>query len=62
MPILSNHENHDHWPKVVSNDVTEHVNALSGNVFVISGQAKGKTLLPLPVGAEKLEDYDVEFE
>ncbi|KAK6170907.1 hypothetical protein SNE40_019193 [Patella caerulea] len=55
VPLLSNDRNHDHWPKVVSTDVTKHVHSLKSNVFVVSGQAKGKTLLPLPVGAERVE-------
>ena len=56
MPLLSNDRNHDQWPKVVSQDVTRHVHNLKSNVYVVSGQAKGKTLLPLPVGAERVED------
>jgi len=33
-----------------------HVHNLKNNVFVISGQVKGKTLLPLPVGSDKIRD------
>ena len=56
VPLLSNDRNHDHWPHVVSKDVTRHVHNLKSNVYVVSGQAKGKTLLPLPVGAEKVTE------
>ncbi|XP_067673689.1 dynein beta chain, ciliary-like [Haliotis asinina] len=62
VPLLSNERNHDHWPKVVSHDVTRHVHSLKSNVYVVSGQAKGKTLLPLPVGAERVEEATVEDE
>ena len=56
VPLLSNDRNHDHWPGVVSKDVTKHVNNLKSNVYVVSGQAKGKTLLPLPVGCERISE------
>ncbi|GFN78401.1 dynein heavy chain 9, axonemal, partial [Plakobranchus ocellatus] len=56
VPLLSNERNHDKWPKVVSQDVTRHVHNLKSNVYVVSGQAKGKTLLPLPVGADRVDD------
>ncbi|WAR03796.1 DYHC-like protein [Mya arenaria] len=60
VPLLSNERNHDHWPNVVSKDVTRHVHNLKGNVFVVSGQAKGKTLLPLPVGAERVHEIELD--
>ena len=53
MPLLSNNRNHENWPSVVSQDILRHVHQLKNNVYVISGQVKGRTLLPLPVGAEK---------
>ncbi|KAJ8318719.1 LOW QUALITY PROTEIN: hypothetical protein KUTeg_003810 [Tegillarca granosa] len=60
VPLLSNERNHEQWPKVVSSDVTRHVHNLKSSVYVVSGQAKGKTLLPLPVGAEKVEEPEDE--
>ena len=53
MPLLSNNKNHENWPTVVSQDILRHVHQLKNHVYVISGQVKGRTLLPLPVGAEK---------
>lgn len=58
VPLLSNEKNHDRWPKVVSEDVKRHVHNLKSNVYVVSGQAKGKTLLPLPVGAEEVDERE----
>ncbi|XP_066917361.1 dynein beta chain, ciliary-like [Clytia hemisphaerica] len=58
VPLLSNKKNHQAWPAVVSQDVMKHVYSLKNNVFVISGQVKGKTVLPLPVGAENLSEED----
>ncbi|XP_071954573.1 dynein beta chain, ciliary-like [Antedon mediterranea] len=55
VPLLSNPRNHDSWPNVVSQDVLRHVHNLKSNVYVVAGQVKGKTLLPLPVGSEKVE-------
>lgn len=56
VPLLSNLRNHEQWPAVVSQDVLRHVHQLKSNVFVIAGQVKGKTLLPLPVGSEQVND------
>ncbi|XP_078081541.1 dynein axonemal heavy chain 9 [Mustelus asterias] len=53
VPVLTNSRNHNCWPQVVSQDVMQHVHSLKSNVFVVIGQVKGKTLLPLPVGAER---------
>ena len=56
VPLLSNSRDHEQWPAVVSQDVLRHVHQLKSNVFVIAGQVKGKTLLPLPVGSEQVSD------
>lgn len=56
VPLLSNPHNHEQWPAVVSQDVLRHVHQLKSNVFVIAGQVKGKTLLPLPVGSEQVSE------
>ena len=56
MPLLSNPRNHEQWPTVVSHDVLRHVHHLKSNVYVVAGQVKGKTLLPLPVGSERVAE------
>ena len=61
-PLLSNEKNHDQWPYVVSQDVRRHVHSLKSAVYVVSGQVKGKTLLPLPVGSDKVEEEAAEAE
>uniref|UniRef100_A0A8C3LJW7 Dynein axonemal heavy chain 9 n=1 Tax=Chrysolophus pictus TaxID=9089 RepID=A0A8C3LJW7_CHRPC len=48
VPILTNRKNHQGWPRVVSQDIIRHVHSLKSAVFVVVGQVKGKTLLPLP--------------
>ncbi|XP_039595259.1 dynein heavy chain 9, axonemal [Polypterus senegalus] len=54
-PILANKKNHRDWPDVVSQDIRRHLHGLKSSVFVVVGQVRGKTLLPLPAGAEKVE-------
>ena len=56
MPLIGNDRNHHKWPQVVSHDVMKHTGGLKGDVFVLSGQVKGKTLLPLPPQAESAAD------
>ena len=58
--MLTNEKNHEQWPAVVSQDVRRHVHTLKSNVYVVSGQVNGKTLLPLPVGTERVGESDFE--
>uniref|UniRef100_A0A8C3PRY4 Dynein axonemal heavy chain 9 n=1 Tax=Calidris pygmaea TaxID=425635 RepID=A0A8C3PRY4_9CHAR len=62
VPILTNQKNHQGWPQVVSQDIIHHVHNLKSTVFMVVGQVKGKTLLPLPAGLESIEDIDLENE
>lgn len=62
VPVLGNQKNHQNWPHVVSQDVMRHVNTLKSSTFVMAGQVRGKTLLPLPSGSEKVEYIDYESE
>jgi dynein heavy chain len=48
--MVVNGKNHEQWPQVVSQDVQRQADGLKNNVYVVSGQVKGKTLLPLPGG------------
>ncbi len=52
IPLISNNTNHQRWPQVVSGDVVRHSGGLKGDVCVLAGQVKGKTLLPIPPQAE----------
>ncbi|XP_064179132.1 dynein heavy chain 9, axonemal [Anguilla rostrata] len=60
VPVLANNRNHCEWPHVVSQDIKQHVHSLKTNVFVVAGQVKGKTLLPLPAGSERVEQAALE--
>lgn len=52
MPVVTNYNNHTNWPAVVSQDVIRHMGTLKGDVFSVSGQVKGRTLLSLPQEAD----------
>ena len=54
-PLLCNENNQKSWPDVVAEDVVRHVHSINNRVYVVSGQIRGKTLLPLPDGADKME-------
>uniref|UniRef100_A0A8D0X9B8 Dynein axonemal heavy chain 9 n=1 Tax=Sus scrofa TaxID=9823 RepID=A0A8D0X9B8_PIG len=62
IPVLTNEKNHLDWPQVVCLDVQRHAHSLQGDLLVLLEQVKGKTLLPLPVGSEKMELVDSESE
>nr|XP_023509281.1 dynein heavy chain 9, axonemal isoform X3 [Equus caballus] len=62
IPVLANQKNHLDWPHVVCQDVQRHAHSLQCDLLVILEQVKGKTLLPLPVGSEKMELVDSEKE
>ncbi|CAD7689680.1 unnamed protein product [Nyctereutes procyonoides] len=55
IPILANEKNHLDWPHVLRQDVQRHAHSLQCDLLVILEQVKGKTLLPLPLDAAKLE-------
>ena len=54
MPLVANNSNRLKWPNVVSSDLMRHVGGFKGEVFLFSGQVKGKTLLPLPPQADQM--------
>lgn len=58
MPLLSNPKNLELWPDVVAFDVLRHFHQLNGAVYVISGKSKGRTMLPLPLGARATIETD----
>lgn len=59
--MFNNVQNQIEWPKVISNDLIKHINNLKNRTYVISGQMKGKTQLPIPAGAERVSDEDLKM-
>ncbi|KAM5310557.1 dynein axonemal heavy chain 9 isoform 2-T2 [Glossophaga mutica] len=62
IPILANEKNHLDWPPVVCQDVQQHAHSLQCDLMVILEHRRGKTLLPLPAGSEKMAFWDSESE
>ena len=52
VPAVTGDINSQRWPQVVSQDVTRHTGGLKGKVFVLTGEVKGRTLLPFSPQAE----------
>lgn len=55
---MSNAANCLQWPAVVSKDVHKHMHSLKSTVYQVKGQVNGHTVLPMPVGVEKV--FEVE--
>jgi dynein heavy chain len=51
--LLQNPSNNESWPKVLSQDILRHALGIKNKVHILNGQMKGKTLLPVPIGAER---------
>lgn len=58
IPVLANEKNHLDWPHLVCQDIRHHAHSLQCDLLVILEHMKGRTLLPLPVGSEKVEFVD----
>ena len=58
VPLLSNPSNHKKWPPVIAQDVKKHVHSLKSTVYQVKGQVSGQTVLPMPVGVEKVHDAE----
>ncbi|XP_014471080.1 PREDICTED: dynein beta chain, ciliary-like [Dinoponera quadriceps] len=59
VPILSNPKNHKGWPCVVGEDVKKHVYNLRGVICQLRGKMTGQTLLPMPMGVERIFDEEL---
>lgn len=58
VPLLSNPANHTKWPAVIAKDVHKHVHSLKNTVYQVKGQVNGQTILPMPVGIDRI--FEVE--
>lgn len=58
VPLLSNPANHTTWPAVIAKDVHKHVHSLKNTVYQVKGQVNGQTILPMPVGVDRV--FEVE--
>ncbi|KAF4519850.1 hypothetical protein B566_EDAN005192, partial [Ephemera danica] len=58
VPLLSNPTNHGAWPVAVAQDVRRHVHSLKSTVYQVKGQVSGQTVLPMPVGVERVHEAE----
>lgn len=58
VPLLSNPQNHGQWPAVIAKDVHKHVHSLRNTVYQVKGQVNGQTVLPMPVGIERVSEVE----
>ncbi|KAM4626866.1 dynein axonemal heavy chain 11-like [Discoglossus pictus] len=59
LAILSNPRNYTDWPRVVLQDVKNHIEMLKVKVLNLQGLVSGRTILPFPSLAECLEDVNI---
>jgi dynein heavy chain len=58
VPLLSNPKNQHNWPRIVTEDVMKHVFELKNIVYEVRGKINGQTLLPMPVGVERVHEVE----
>uniref|UniRef100_A0A672GZT9 Dynein heavy chain tail domain-containing protein n=1 Tax=Salarias fasciatus TaxID=181472 RepID=A0A672GZT9_SALFA len=49
VPLLSNYNNQQMWPNLLSADIIRHVESICSKTSVVRGQVFGETILPLPL-------------
>ncbi|KAM8851125.1 dynein beta chain, ciliary [Spinachia spinachia] len=57
--VLSHGLKHEHWPRVVSDDIHRHLEKLRSRAVTTRGRAEGRTLLPLPLCVERARPQDI---
>lgn len=55
---MSNLKNYDKWPSVIAKDVQKHVHSLKSIVYQVKGHVNGQTVLPMPVGIDKVHEVE----
>ena len=58
VPLLSNPSNHKGWPPIVAQDVRQHVHGLKSTMCQVKGLVGGHTILPMPVGVERVDEAE----
>ncbi|ODN03963.1 Dynein beta chain, ciliary [Orchesella cincta] len=57
-PIVTSETNQDKWPETVVTDVKNQTQEICSTLYTVQGQLKGKTLLPMPVNLEQMEENE----
>ncbi|XP_053409478.1 dynein axonemal heavy chain 11 [Nycticebus coucang] len=55
VPVLSNKNNHISWSCFTSQDMDCHIEAMKNKVHILRGKMSGRTLLPIPTIAGKID-------
>jgi hypothetical protein len=58
---LTNPQNQKQWSEAIINDLVRHLSGLKNKSHEILGFMNGRTQLPIPAGAEKVTDKDIEM-
>jgi dynein heavy chain len=58
VPLLSNPTNQKKWPPVIAQDIQKQVHGLKSTVYQVKGQVSGQTVLPMPVGVERVHEAE----
>ncbi|CAG7732677.1 unnamed protein product [Allacma fusca] len=57
-PLISSAANQDKWPDTVVGDVKQHTQEITGVLYSVQGQLKGKTLLPMPLSLDAVDENE----
>lgn len=57
LPLLTCADNQDGWPDFLTKELSESLHKFTANLFVAIGQMQGRTMLPLPAGAQIAQDF-----
>ena len=57
-PIITAPSNQDKWPETVVTDVKQHTQEITGVLYSVQGQLKGKTLLPMPLSLDAVDENE----
>jgi len=50
--------NQEKWPDTVITDVKHHTQEICGVLYTVQGQLRGKTLLPMPLNMETIDENE----
>ncbi len=57
-PVVNAELNQENWPDTVVSDVKQHTQEICGVLYSVQGQLKGKTLLPMPLNTDAIDENE----
>lgn len=61
-PVVTAEVNQDKWPETVMTDLKQQTQEICSVLYTVQGQLRGKTLLPMPVNLEMIEENERRLE